>query len=229
MRVEGLTADDLPILEDLTQGLDGYGDVKHLREFEGSVQIGQEGTPQSETLRHETVGFRATSEDEHRVVQFKLSGFTFSRLAPYTTWEEVRDEARELWDQYAGAVEVDEVVRVALRYVNHIRLVQPVQDIETFFHMLPEVPDGLPQMLTNFLARVTIFEPETQFSAHVTHALVDDIDPDRIGVILDIDAFREGVFSVEQDDIWKILADLREFKNGIFFGALTERAVEMFE
>lgn len=140
VRVEGLAAHHLPILEELMQGLEGYGDVKGLREFEGRLQIGEDGPAQGETIRHETAGFRATSEDHHQVVQVKLSGFTFSRLDLYTSWPEVRDEAHAVWDRYVAATDVDEVVRVALRYVNHIRMVQPVQSIEGFFRMLPPVP-----------------------------------------------------------------------------------------
>lgn len=42
-------------------------------------------------------GFLLSSSDKLRIVQARLDGFTFSRLAPYETWERLRDEAKSAW------------------------------------------------------------------------------------------------------------------------------------
>ena len=41
-------------------------------------------------------GYVFTSADGKQVVQYRLDGFTFSRLRPYTRWEEVFAEAQKV-------------------------------------------------------------------------------------------------------------------------------------
>ena len=60
------------------------------------------------------------------------------------------------------------------------------QDIDDYFTSLPQIPEALPQVFSGFLSRITMFEEQRQFSAHVSHALVDDIDAhpvDRLGLL----------------------------------------------
>ena len=154
---------------------------------------------------------------------------TFSRLAPYTEWDEVSSEAETFWRMFLEAVAPEVVTRIAVRYINHIRLPHPIANIDDYFTSLPQVPEALPQVFSSFLSRVTLFEGERQFSAHVSHALVDDIDSDRLGVILDIDAFHEGVLDPTPELLWETFEGLREFKNLIFFESITEKTAEMFE
>ena len=218
-----------PTLREIIEGLEGYKEPTTLRVFEGNISFSGGDEPAAETVLHRVQGFRASSEDDLRVIQFKVDGVTFSRLAPYTTWEEVAAEAKILWQAYADVIAPETVTRIAVRYINHIRLPHPIRDIDDYFTSLPRIPDTLPQVFTSFLSRVTIFEEERQFSAHVSHALVDDIDPDRLGVILDIDAFHEGVMDPTTGSLWETFEGLRGFKNLIFFESITERTAEMFE
>src|SRR5262249_10249654 len=48
----------------------------------------------------EHVGYRLASADEKQIIQVRLNGFTFSRLAPYASWEPFRDEARRQWSSF---------------------------------------------------------------------------------------------------------------------------------
>ena len=54
------------------------------------------------------------------------------------------------------------------------------------------------------------------------------VDEDRIGVIFDIDAFREGHFTVGDDRFWSMFEELRDLKNRIFLSGLTNRTMEMY-
>src|ERR1700722_10937730 len=46
------------------------------------------------------MGYAFSSADGKQIVQARLDGFTFSRLKPYGTWSNLRDESRRLWDIY---------------------------------------------------------------------------------------------------------------------------------
>ncbi len=72
------------------------------------------------TIGHTVAGYRYSSEDGHRVVQFRVDGFTFSRLEPYNTWEEMKEEAARLWEVYVDAVSPDPITRVGTRYIKSV-------------------------------------------------------------------------------------------------------------
>lgn len=216
----------LDALRELAGSLSGFANVDAQFQFESGIQWSGSG----EVSRHdrtEPLGFRAVSEDETRVVQFRLDGFSYSRLRPYTSWEEIRDEARPLLERYVETVGSRDGIRLALRYINHLRLPYPTEDLKKFVLGLPDPPEGWPAAVESFLYRITLAD-DSGASVHVTHALVDDVDESRIGVIFDIDAFREGRFTVGDDAFWRTFEELRDLKNRIFFRGITDRTVEMY-
>jgi uncharacterized protein (TIGR04255 family) len=48
-------------------------------------------------LSTKIIGYRYISTDNKQIFQARFDGFTFSRLQPYMTWEELRNEAYRLW------------------------------------------------------------------------------------------------------------------------------------
>ena len=56
------------------------------------------------------------------IAQFRVDGFTFSKLEPYTTWEKVFGEALRLWNIYVEIAHPLETSRVAVRYINRLRV-----------------------------------------------------------------------------------------------------------
>ncbi len=65
-------------------------------------------------------GFLFRSKDGLRIFQATLQGFTFNRLAPYNSWEEFSDDARNLWEIYKDICKPAFVTRAAIRYINRI-------------------------------------------------------------------------------------------------------------
>src|SRR5262245_33467020 len=56
------------------------------------------GSPAEVSTRFPGIlGYRLISNDGKNVVQLRRDGFTFSRLNPYTRWDQVFDEAKRLW------------------------------------------------------------------------------------------------------------------------------------
>ena len=65
-------------------------------------------------------GIHVKTADEKSVAQFRVDGFTFNRLKPYTSWEEILPEARDLWLVYCDIAKPKSVSRLGTRYINHI-------------------------------------------------------------------------------------------------------------
>ena len=109
-------------LEQLHTKIKGkYPDKKTRRMWHGTIELKNGEEPQR-TSHVQDQGYLFSTSDGKRVLQYRLDGFTFSRLRPYTRWEEVYSEAQKLWEIYRLATKPVSVTRLALRYINSIEI-----------------------------------------------------------------------------------------------------------
>jgi uncharacterized protein (TIGR04255 family) len=194
-----------------------------------ALTLAPEGNPQT-TADSAQVGLRLHSADEKYVAQFRLAGFTLSRLPPYEKWENLIDETRRLWAIYVESLAPTRVVRVATRFINNLQLpLEPGASFQLYVNKLIDVPDEAPQAVEAFLQRFRLVDIESGSRVVVTLAL----DGLKAGVpapvILDVDAFNAANFKPMDEAIWRALEKLRDLKNRSFFGTITERTAEMYE
>lgn len=178
------------------------------------------------------IGIRFDSEKLGHVVQARVNGFTFSKLAPYTDWSEVKNAAQSAWQDFVKFSKPETVNRLAVRYINALELPLPINDFSEYLTASPQVPKSLPQGLTAFLQRVVMVDPKSESMAVVTQALEESqpvAQSNKITIFLDIDSFQVKQFSVSDSELWTSFDVLRDFKNDIFFEHITERAAELFE
>jgi uncharacterized protein (TIGR04255 family) len=174
----------------------------------------------------DTIGFLFASDDNRQVVQARLDGFTFSRLKPYESWESLRDEARALWEQYRELARPEGITRVALRYINRIEIPLPFGDFKDYILTFPEIAPGLPQGLSNFFMMLVIPKADIEATAVINETM--EPPSDKVPLIFDIDVSRVGAFDVGSEEYWRYFEQLRNFKNDIFFGSMTDKAKELF-
>ena len=173
-------------------------------------------------------GYFFGSTDKKQVVQYRLDGFTFSRLHPYTKWEKVYEEARRLWDIYRMGVKPVHVTQLAVRYINSIEIPSKDFEFEEYFPEPPRVPRGLPQLIDNFFTRLEIPFPEEGARAIVIQTPSPKKSPTTTVILLDIAVFTEVEFSPDVPELWDSFRNLRKIKNNIFFSSLTEKTKELF-
>lgn len=190
--------------------------------FPASVPSG----PQVQDMGLRGVQFKAP--DEKTVAQFRVDGFTLNRLRPYTSWDEILPEARDLWSIYRDIAKPRSVSRLSARYINHIALPSDQRSLEDFFVTGPMLPDGIPPDLTGFAMRTNVQDASRDIAATITQVLEPPMQSSLPTLLLDIDAFRASEISPEWEVLEPILADLRSYKNQIFFGSLTDALVETF-
>jgi uncharacterized protein (TIGR04255 family) len=171
------------------------------------------------------IGWRYRTATE--VAQFRVDGFTFSKLAKYSTWGEVSQEAFRLWEIYVGAADPREVSRVAVRYINRMSL-PTVQDLGEYLTAPPQLPAPVPQAIREFLTRVYVQDEKSNASAVIVQALEPRMDPRLVSLLLDIDAFREVTLAPEDPALPVIFGELRQLKNEIFYASITERTAEIY-
>lgn len=176
-------------------------------------------------LRQQPSGFLLRSE-QGTVAQMRLDGFTYSKLAPYTTWQEIADEAIELWAKYVRAASPLRLTRLATRYINDMRL--PQGQPSQYLTNPPKLARAIPQVAREFLSRVVIWDQQLGISGIVTQAMGPQSQTESLRLILDVDVFREAELTIELSACRQVLDSLRKLKNEIFFASLTEKAVEHF-
>jgi uncharacterized protein (TIGR04255 family) len=175
------------------------------------------------------VGFRMHTYDEKYVAQFRLSGFTLSRMPPYEEWRKLVEESKRLWAIYRERLSPERVVRLATRSINNLHLpMQPGDSYQTYLHKLVDVPDGAPQAVASFFQRFELVDASTS-RVNLTIALQENSLNSRMPVILDIDAFKIVDLAPTDDQLWEILEHLRNLKNETFFSSLTEKAADLYE
>jgi uncharacterized protein (TIGR04255 family) len=167
------------------------------------------------------------TEDARDIAQFRIDGFTYNRLAPYTNGESIIAEALRLWSIYLEVARPLGVSRVALRYINILRLPIDVR-LDDYLVRVPAAPAGTPGDVQRFLLRVETFDAQSGHRVITTHALTPAMPPDSVNLVIDIDAFRLGDFHTSPEALRPILDALRELKNSVFFGTITEKAVERY-
>jgi len=191
--------------------------------------LAPEGKPQS-AAESAQVGLRLHSADEKYVAQYRLAGFTLSRLPPYETWENLLEEAKRLWTIYVERLAPTRVVRVATRFINNLQLpLKTGASFQTYLHKLVDVPEEAPQAVEAFFQRFRMVDSQDGARVILTLALEGMAASGTVPVILDIDAFNAVDLNPTDRELWAVLERLRELKNRSFFGTITERAAELYE
>ena len=176
------------------------------------------------------IGYVYRHADRNLLTQFRLDGFTYNWLPPYNTWDDLRREASLQWEVYASGTEPEVVTRLALRYINALSL-PFAADFDDYLAAGPVVPQALPQLLDQFLTRLTVPDPEIDSVAHITQSLErTSADEQTISVVLDVDVFKTvNLEWRDHEAIWREFELLHDFKNRVFFGSITERTARQYE
>lgn len=173
-------------------------------------------------------GFLFWSADQRQAMHVRLDGFAFSRLKPYTEWESFRDQARVLWNVYRRATGAAMITRIALRYINRLELPRPLK-FEEYLSTVPSTGPGFPPSLSGYFMRLVA--PHELGTVILTESIDESGVTERVvPVVVDIDIHRAVQVSASDDDAcWSALDQLRELKNEVFFGSLTDHAEVLFD
>lgn len=173
-------------------------------------------------------GYVFRSADKLNIVQMRLDGFSYSRLAPYTKWSEIQAEASRLWDIYAKAAGTFAVTRVAMRYINLLPIEGSLNDLNKFIEKPPVMPAALESKLFGYLEQNFLNDTHDGFQAILIQAVQPPVPPTAFEYILDIDVFLQSP-KIPIEAVWGTLEKLRDYKNRIFFNTLKKETWERFQ
>lgn len=174
-------------------------------------------------------GFRLSNEDRSLILQLRQDGFTFSKVEPYISWEEIQSEAKplliKLWDAFPKL----KIIRIALRYINQFDL-RFEKSINEYLNIQPLYPIELPQIIDGFMVRLVIPKKDLNLKS-IVHLGIEPIANSDIlyKVTFDIDVFKEATYVAQELQILFLDFDIiRNYKNEIFFSGLTQETHSHF-
>lgn len=207
---------------------DDYPLMETRNSFLTKLEVKSAG-PEVSTDVPKLLGYFFKSADEKHIAQFRIDGFAFSRMKPYTNWPEVLNEARRLWNIYIELCSPVNVNRVAIRYINSISIPAKQFELEDYFTAPPQPPPAFSAMISSFRSQLLIHDLVRNVSANVTLASIPrPTDRENSIFTFDIDAFKEGNFLVGKE-LFDILDSLHASKNDIFFKSITDKIVEIYK
>lgn len=217
---EGLPASFVPNLK----SLEGFLISREMKQSQVTVQMGDK--PTEVVTTDEAYGRRFDREDGSAVVQFRRNGLTYSILRNYTSWDVLREAARNAWLHFLAISGPVNVSRLAVRYINAIEV--PLgADFDEYLTAGPRIPTPLPQILNGFLQRVVVPFEDEDASAIITQAM-EVPTAGNIPVVLDIDVFSSCSLEGASTEIWSRLEKLRSIKNRVFFSSLSPKVLDSY-
>jgi len=205
---------------------------KFRTQFLEEAQIEQKaGQPIQVSAQRKLQAFQCLQEDEKQLVQVRMQGFSFNRLAPYTSLDDYLPEIERTWGIFISIASPVQIRAVRLRYINRILLPLTNGRVELadYLQVATRFPDEDHLRFAGFLSQYAAVEINT---GHQVNIVLTSQPPesDTVAIIFDI-----GVTSLEttEPENWAWLLaktqSLRHLKNRIFRNTLTEQCLNLFQ
>lgn len=170
------------------------------------------------------------SSDARQIVQVRTAGFSFNRLAPYSTLDDYLPEIERTWRLFVELTNPIQIREIGLRYINRIML--PLTNgqlqLEDFLEITPRLPDDNLEFVS-FLRQHVAIEKSTGNQATIV-LTTQQPSATHLPVIFDNAAKRRKI--TEPSDwanIYTQIESLRSLKNRVFEKTLTDKCLKLFQ
>jgi len=173
------------------------------------------------------------SEDNRQLTQFRKTGYSFNRLAPYEGMDAYLAEIERTWKNYCAIAQPLRISKIGLRTIN--RIAMPLDsngglNLDAYLKTGPRLPavEGRTLNFTGFLNQHQIVDQGSGHQVNLALA-VEGKKENQLVLLLDIDAFdlrpREAL---DWSEISPVIQSLRNLKNELFFNILTEECLNLY-
>jgi uncharacterized protein (TIGR04255 family) len=181
-------------------------------------------------------GFKITNADAARVLVMLPETISVIRLPPYTRWEDLLENAKNIWAALKKITGHPPLARLSVRYINRIDIKRPAETREAPFALaayfnlgliLPQANIALPLEGFHLNCQLgdqnNLLRSTIQFAAVPSPPLID-----HIAFTLDIDVSTVAPLPMRDADMWTLAETLRQRKNAIFEASITDQTRSLF-
>ncbi len=222
---------ELTALESRARDIFGETYSKFRAQLIQEHQIKHEGDQLPEmSVRRGLLALQLLHDDERQLVQVRAQGFSFNRLAPYTSLDDYLPEIERTWKLFAGFASPVQIRSVRLRYINRILL--PMMggrvDLDQYLKLSPTLPDQDRLTFAGFLNQHLAVEAETGNQVNIV-LTSQTVENEQLPLIFDITAACSGNADPNHWSwILSRVESLRSLKNRVFKNTLTEQCLNLF-
>ncbi len=197
---------------------------------EHEIETPQDAPPKMSS-RLAVQAFQFLHDDDKQLVQVRAQGFSFNRLAPYSSLDDYLPEIERTWRLYVGLVSPVKIRIIRLRYINRILVPMTANtvDLDEFLKIGPRLPDEDRFVLSGFLNQHVAVEKDTGHQVNLV-LTAQPPESEKLPVILDITvASMTAAEPADWASILPLIGSLRSLKNRIFLNTLTPKCIELFQ
>ncbi len=182
-----------------------------------------------EVLKKEEVGVIRSNPDQTQVVVIRPKSVTCSMRAPYKDFESFNSQIEDVWDISHKAVGFRKLVRVGMRYINRIDLLDEggIINYEDFLNLRISLPEDFTP-ISSYDINFTFQIPDIKSRARIISTVKHDIVINHASFFLDIDIGRTYELPQKKADVSLILQDMRIQKNALFEQFITDKSRALF-
>jgi len=191
-----------------------------------------ENAPPTHEVKKGVKAYQFRSEDEKQLIQFRPAGYSFNRLAPYTSLDYYLPIIESTWKSFVEIAQPVIIRRVSIRIINKIHL--PVTDGQVLLKDYLQSPPKLPEtsedrlIFSGFFEQHAAREPSTGHQVKIVRT-VKGATESELTLLLDIAVYNQTEFKPDSwEDIRNQLNSIRRLKNQLFRNTLTETCLNLF-
>ena len=173
------------------------------------------------------------SSDGLRLLGCGNSMLSVHVLAPYSGWENFRDQAQEAIHLLPDGIRNESLASLSIRYINRFSLPKTAQmPINDYLVVMPPRPDGMPAQLSGFHMFTQTRDPEDGTIALLTMASAPpDAKTGNPVIIYDLTVQRAGnpLCGLGNGEWIPIIEVLHRQHRDIFEASITDRMRELFQ
>lgn len=181
------------------------------------------------TTRTSVTKLLFSSVDTKRLVGVGPDLLSVHSLRPYEGWDDFKKRIDQALKAYLEVSKPVGVTRIALRYINRIIIpfVDAVQ-LEEYFTLSPQVPDGIPSNMSGFVTRLeSIYD---DIPVRLVIVLTDaEVREGQADFILDLDISQDWTEkSLSLEEVLSNLHELKQRQRQVFENLITDSTRELF-
>jgi uncharacterized protein (TIGR04255 family) len=196
-------------------------------EFRRSEGIKVEAPPPE--VSHFVRNNGTTNSPATRSIAIQRDGITISHISNYGGWNDIIALASRLFKQFIQVANPIATIGLGARYINKIELPLTTFDFDHYFTCGPKLPQSVPQVVFEFHYRTGVSGESPFLKAWINQYLTKKWTDHFPSVMLDIDVFQSDRYPPIWNDIAEPLEKIHDLKNRLFFGSLTDPALDAYK
>lgn len=194
------------------------------------VAVGTDTNEQGALRVKQANGYRRSSSDMTQLMVLWESKFIISQLAPYPGWAAFFTRFDRDWKKWKKVAGHRKITRIGVRYINRIDIPSPeaFAEHEEYLNIYPRIPNNI-GLLNEYAVQAQFTIAEIKSKLTLNSAVVESPLLGYISIVVDQDIARDTATPQSDEEIYKLLNDIRAKKNSVFEDCITNRSRELFQ